>query len=46
MAKVKPKPFPPAKGEKGKSKMAGKPCPKCGKKLDDKGYCATCKKQY
>lgn len=46
MAKEK-KPNPFAKGGKGeKSKMAGKPCPKCGKKLDSRGYCSDCKKQY
>lgn len=43
----KPDPKKPDKGDKGgKSKMAGKPCPNCGAKLDSKGYCSKCKKQY
>ena len=45
MAKKPPFPF-KSDDKGGKSKMAGKPCPKCGKKLDDKGYCSKCKKQY
>lgn len=45
MAKGKKEEKKESKG-KGGSKMAGKPCPHCGAKLDKNGKCPSCGRKY
>lgn len=47
MARNQMPPMPPKKGSpKPPPKGKARSCPHCGKPLDAKGYCRSCKRQY